>query len=192
MLFRSCPPPAQGTALVYVKNFPFLKRAMAARVGRCLPPRLRVGPAAGCLKEEPGRWGPPPCEGVPGCPPRTPPRGRARGIPCMGGGGGQRDPGGQRGSESIGTAGDGAAQGRPSSWWVRVRAGGVCSRRCSKSLRDSRVPMGAERSLRWRCGPYGGSETGSSSAMSPSCPRPGPSPHPAPERAAGWRDAPSA
>lgn len=23
------------------------------------PPRLRVGPASGCLKEEPGRWGPP-------------------------------------------------------------------------------------------------------------------------------------
>lgn len=31
-------PPLPGAALVYVKNFPFLKRAMPDGVGRCLPP----------------------------------------------------------------------------------------------------------------------------------------------------------
>lgn len=31
-------PPFLGAAFVYVKNFPFLKRAMSAGVGRCLPP----------------------------------------------------------------------------------------------------------------------------------------------------------
>lgn len=32
------PPPLPGTALVYVKNVPFLKRAMADGMGRCLSP----------------------------------------------------------------------------------------------------------------------------------------------------------
>lgn len=56
---KGAPLPLPGAALVYVKNFPFLKRAMPDGVGRCHPPRLRVGPSAGCLKAEAERWGPP-------------------------------------------------------------------------------------------------------------------------------------